>query len=137
VPHNEGLGSLAMKRNLTEQEEAISRLVHHEFGGLSRKEAAARLGITRQALTYHLKQIKQKAPQLFPILTQEQWEIYKLFQDGLDRSDVADRLCCTLKHLDAIQAQLLKKGFDCRIHRNGRKTVAYNPSMDGSVKRKF
>lgn len=125
------------KRNLTEQEEQIIRLVHHEFVGMSRKKAAARLNITPQAISYHLRQIKKKAPQLFPILTKGQWMVYCLFQDGADKEQIAQILFCVPKTIESIQAQLLKKGFDCRIKRNGRKTVYYDPSMDGSVKRRF
>ena len=126
-----------MKRNLTKREEQIIRLVHHEFEGRSRKVAAARLGITPQALSYHLRQIKKKAPQLFPILTKEQWIAYCLFQDGADKEEIAQLFFCTPKIIESIQAQLLKKGYDCRIHRNGRKTVYYKPSMDDKVVRKF
>lgn len=125
------------KRNLTNYEETIIRSVHHEFDGMSRKTVAEGLGITRQALAYHLKQIKKKAPQLFPILTKEQWKVYKMYQEGKDSITITDELGCTLRYVEAIQAQLLKKGFDCRIRRNGRETKRYNLSMDGSVKRRF
>lgn len=126
-----------MRRNLTEREEAIIRLVHHEFEGLSHEAAAARLGITRQGLEHHLQQIKKKAPSLFPILTKEQHIVYSFFQDGLDKFQIAQLLFCTTKTIDNIQAALLKKSFDCRIRRNGRKTVFYDPSMDNRVVRKF
>lgn len=126
-----------MQRNLTEEEEQIYRLVSPEFEGLSHKAAAAQLGITRQGLEHHLRQIKKKAPSLFPILTQQQYQVYQLFQEEFGRVTIARAMECTPKQIDNIQAQLLKKGFDCRIHRNGRKTIFYDPSMDNTVVRKF
>lgn len=57
------------KRLLTKREEQIIRLCHHDHGGLSVEDAAQQLHIVVSTVKRHLRRIKHKVPQLFPILT--------------------------------------------------------------------
>jgi predicted DNA-binding protein YlxM (UPF0122 family) len=64
------------KRTITEKQEEALRLCHHDFEGLTEIEAAARMGISQQAISKLLNKVKEIAPQFFPILTKLQAECY-------------------------------------------------------------
>lgn len=79
-----------MKRHITKRQEQAFRLVHPSFGGLSHKQAAAKMGITVDAVYKLLQQIRKTAPQLFPILSAKHAEIWQLYNDkGLDCREIA------------------------------------------------
>ncbi len=66
------------KQFLTDDEVMAIRMCHHDFGRLPISRAAQAMGITEDELHKLLKRAKIKAPQLFPILTEAQ---YQLWQD--------------------------------------------------------
>lgn len=123
-----------VKRHLTEWEEQVVRTVHHDFGGHSRKNAARHLGTTKNAIDSALKRVKRKAPQLFPILTRQQKQVYDLLNKGYTRNTIAAIQRTSTKNIDNIIQQLHKKGFD--QHRL-KTTIAYDPHMDDRIVRKF
>lgn len=123
-----------MQRTLSKQEAEAIRLVHHDFMGLPRSQAAERMDISEQRLSSILQSAKKKAPHLFPILTQNQNVIYKaIVEKGYDRKTMAYYLNQPINKVDAIIAQLRKKGVSLTVP----KTVRYEPHMDRQVKRRF
>lgn len=114
-------------RILNKQEEQVIRLVHHEFGGLKPKEAAIRMGIPVRKVYSYLKSIKCKAPQLFPILTAEQFKVYKLLtEENMGYDGVASRLGCTPERVNKVVVRLHEKGFDTSKPR----VIQFNESME-------
>lgn len=123
-----------MKHTLTDQEARAIRLVHHDLMGLTHKDAAKQMDIGVRRLDSILQSARIKAPQLFPILTQNQNIVYKaIMDDGNDRQSIAFHSEWPIKKVDAIIAQLRKKGVSLTVP----KTVRYEPHMDGQVKRRF
>ena len=123
-----------MQKNLTLQEEQAIRLVHHNFNGWTRKKAAECMHVSIQRLSTILRNVKKKAPQLFPILTENQYFIYtNIIKCGQDRQSIAYHYHWPISKVDAIIAQLRKKGISLTVP----KTVQYKPYMDGKVVRKF
>ncbi len=123
-----------MQHTLSDQEQEAIRLCHHDFVGLSRKHAADIMFISEQRLSNILRSAKKKAPQMFPILTQDQNRVYQgIMESGYDRQALALHPEWSIKKVDAIIAQLRKKGVSLTVP----KTVRYEPHMDGQVKRKF
>lgn len=122
------------KRNLTEREEQVIRLVHHEFAGLDKKTAAVKMGITVSEIYSLLQKVRIKAPQLFPILTAEQFTVHKLITQGnLSYGEVAERLGCDITRVRNVVQRLHEKGF--RAERP--KTIRYDESMDNNIKEVF
>jgi len=71
-----------MKRNLTYREEAVIRLCHHDHWGVSVDDAADLMHVARQTVQRHLRSIRKKAPQLFPILTPRRRALIELYDQG-------------------------------------------------------
>lgn len=123
-----------MKRILDKQEAQIIRYHHHEFMALSVGETATRMGIPVRKVYSYLKSIKRKAPQLFPILTAEQFKVYNcLTVDNLNYASVAIAAHCTVERINKIVVQLHAKGFNT----DRPKIQRYDNSMDSKVIRKF
>jgi len=122
------------ERKLTSKEERIIRLCHHDFGGLTQKEAAVRMSISPSYVTKLLKSVRKKAPQLFPMISGFQAKVYKhLIREGLGYSDIAAKEGCSVKKITNTVYLLVKKGFNLRTG----KTVRYHNWMDGSIIQKF
>lgn len=68
-----------MTRLITERQEQIYRMRHHNFAGLTTKQVAAMLGVQSRVIRKHMQKLKCIAPQLFPILTKRQAEILELW----------------------------------------------------------
>ena len=124
-----------MKRNLTEFEEQVIRLIHHDFEGLTQRETAERLGTSQGSVSRALARIKKKAPQLFPILTTRQAAIHlRITELGQTHQEIADVLNVSVKTVDRIVEQMRIKGVNFA---GPPKTTQYETYMDGEVKRKF
>jgi hypothetical protein len=122
------------QRILDKQEEQVIRYHHHEFMALSVGETAVKMEIPVRKVYSYLKSIKRKAPQLFPILTAEQFKVYKLLtEENMDYGGVAARLDCTSERVNKIVVQLHNKGFNT----DRPKVRRYDNSMDNRVKEKF
>lgn len=127
-----------MKRQLTKLEVEAYRLHHHEFGGLTIHEAAIKMELREHVVRRLLKNVKQKASQLFPILTKRQYLIYQLYVEmGQPQSYIARDLHTTQSNIQATLDRMKKMGMS-GIDINGTtETVRYEPSMDAHIKRKF
>jgi len=123
------------KRQITKREEQAYRLVSPDFGGLSTTEAAKKMGITTSALSKLLKRMSKKAPQLFPILTERQNELFNLLMGrGLTVAEAAEELGISYKQASRIVAKLYELGL---LNERTGKTLSYEPHLDDKVIRKF
>lgn len=123
---------MALKRNLSHFEETIIRWHHHDFVGLSLEETAHRVSLTVSKLEQKLKRIKQKAPQLFPILTPRHQAILLMYDKHMSRASIAVALGVSGQELHKKIAFLRKHKFLFN-----RKMDQYDPLMDGRVKERF
>ncbi len=81
------------KRLITEHQQKILMLVHHDFHGLSRGRAALILNISPQAVNDALKVVKKALPQYFPILTTLEMKCYRYFVDlGWRITNIAEHM---------------------------------------------
>ncbi len=120
------------KRYMTEQEEQIYRLVHHDFEGLTQVEAAERAGLTQSNISRILKKIEKEHPELFPILNSRQDLIYtQIVGHGSTHQAIADMMDISIRTVERIVSQMRRKGvsFNSPV-----KTVPYREHMDGDVK---
>jgi len=122
-----------MKRALTQSEERVLRLCHHDMGGHSIKEAAAILHAGESCVETLLASAKKKAPQLFPILTQLQHTIIRLWRLGADEKAIIKNLEIDANILKKELKFLKKYNFITKIPG----IIPYYPSMDNHVKEKF
>ncbi|MCP5019624.1 MAG: hypothetical protein GY938_30725 [Ketobacter sp.] len=140
-----------MKRNLTKKEEQVLRLHHHDFGGLSIDDTATEMGVGRDTVVEHLRCIKKKTPQLFPILAPIHRAILEAYDQGAfelrnhpqkdepmyewqrpSRKAVAEGLGISGSLLDEAIRFLHKHGFLWN-----RRMAQFDPSMDSQVKERF
>lgn len=73
---------MELKRAITHKEEQAYRMCHHDFGGLSIKEAAKKMGVKVRGVQRLLCNLKKKSPRLFPILTPRRRAIIALYDQG-------------------------------------------------------
>ena len=96
-------------RKISEKQEWAYRLCHPSFGGLSYAQAAVKMRITEDAIYKLLARMREVAPQLFPIISLEHAEIWKLWQDaGLTCRDIASLKETTERTIQA-KLRLIKK----------------------------
>jgi len=127
-----------MKRVITEDEEQCYRLRHHKFAGLTTKETAKQMKIPIRKVQRILRNLKVKAPQLFPIFTFQQHLIYWLYvEKGLTQSKIANYLGIAISGVGSTICTLRKKGISivrCPGHRND---YLYEKKMDIHIIYKF
>ena len=101
-----------MKRLITHRQEQIYRMRHHDFAGLTTKQAAAMLGITTHTIARHMWEMQKIAPQLFPILTKRQADIYHMFVNvGLEQEVIAGTLGISKSCVGVLIHRLRNKGM--------------------------
>lgn len=125
-----------MARLITKNQERALRLVHHNFKGLSRAEAAKRMDISQSALSDLLAKVKKVMPQYFPVLTKLEARCYHLYcTEGRDVEDIAEHFRLTPNSVYKTLKRTRGKGM-CFSEPKGR-VLRYEPGMDGNVKQKF
>ena len=125
-----------MIRHITHRQEQIYRLRHHDFAGLTTKQVAGMLGIWPQSVTRHMKEMQKVAPQLFPILTKRQADIYHMFVNaGLEQKVIAGILGISKSCVGVLIHRMKYKGMFVPYRR---RHVLYMPrAHDHLIKRKF
>ena len=126
-----------MTRHITHRQEQIYRMRHHDFAGLTTKQVANRLGVTPKCINSHMRKMQKIAPQLFPILTPRQMDIYVLREVmGMTHSEIGEYLGVTWQTAARTVHYMRKKGMylqpDC-LHR----VDTYSSWMDYKVKHRF
>ena len=125
-----------MKRLITQRQEQIYRLRHHDFAGLTTKQVAAILGIHPKNVSCQMRAMQKIAPQLFPILTRRQLEVYKLYVErNLSGNAVGELLGIARSTVQSKLDEIKRKGL--HIPRREKSSVHYEPWMDSYMKRKF
>lgn len=123
------------KRTITKTEERIYRTCHQDFGAMTTKMAAGKLWVSQGHIQRTLRNLKKKAPQLFPILTQRQACIKDMISLwGYTHRAVAIALEISESTVDSTVAMLKVKGicFD-----KSHKTVQYKKWMDKAIRKRF
>lgn len=123
-----------MKRLITEKEEEAYRLCHHDFGGLPTRRAAVRMNVSQREVQRLLENAKNKAPQLFPILTWRQKQVYDLWAERT-HAEIATILETSESNVGNIVDAINKKFGYPRL--KAEKTLSFNDKMNGRVKQKF
>lgn len=107
-----------MKRNLTEWEESVIRLIHHEFEGLTQVEAAERLDVSVATVSRTVTGIVEKAKHcspiriLLPFLTKAQYAVYQcVVERGLTNRQTAEELGVTVVNVGTTLTRIRKKGL--------------------------
>lgn len=125
-----------MERLITEKQEQILRLVHHDFEGLSQAEAAKKLNISQAAISDALVRIEKVMPQIFPILTKLEVERYHLYCiEGWSIKDIAEHFGLTPDSIYKALKRARDKGMFFPEPKG--KMLSYNSDMDMNVKREF
>jgi transposase len=115
-----------MTRKITEEMERLYRLVHHDFGGKSYVEAARVAGTSISSVYRVLGKMKRLAPQLFPILNQEQAKLWKAWKsEGLTCSEIAYHFHLTE---DAVNSKLNTIRHKLGISEPHKRTTVRMPS---------
>lgn len=128
-----------MTRKIPEILERVYRLRHHNFAGLDSKTVAKILGVTQHCINKYMQKLKRIAPQLFPILTKRQMDVYVLREYmGMTHPEIEQHLGMSPGTSGATVYFMRKKGMyfqpDVRHRAN---TVWYRTWMDDEVVRKF
>lgn len=100
-----------VRRLFSKRQEVVLRLCHHDHFGLSLADAADTLNTTVQSVCDTLSRVRAVAPQLFPILTPQQAEIYEMFVSrNMPCRDIAYMLDMGVRNVQKI----LKSMYDDR-----------------------
>lgn len=127
-----------MGNRITKQEATIYRYCHHDFEGLTVVETAATLGISESKVRRLLKSLESKAPQLFPILSRRDFNIYKLvIGKGLTQQEIADTFGWPQSTVQAAIQRMRDQGIAGLDVDGIGKTVNYESSMDSHIHQKF
>ena len=125
-----------MKRLITERQEQILRLVHHDFDGLSQTEAAKKLGISQSVISDALKRVEEVFPHFFPILTKSEAKCYHFYMtEGWSIDELAEHFELTLNSIYKTLQRAKDKGMFFSDAKG--RVLSYTPDMDVSVKQKF
>ena len=100
-----------MTSKITEEMVKLYRLVHHDFKALSYTEAARITNVSVRTVYRVLNNMRQIAPQLFPILTGDQAEIWRVWdtEDSLTNEEIAIALGLTEDALNSKMAVIRRK----------------------------
>jgi len=109
---------------------------HHDFGGMTTKQVAAILGVHPKNVSCQMWAMRKIAPQLFPILTRRQADIYHMFVNvGMEQKAIAGILGISSNCVATQIHRLRNKGMyvPCRLHQ-----VPYMPrAHDHQIRQKF
>jgi len=121
-----------MERKISDDEERAFILCHHDHHGRSVESAAVIMHVTVKEVKQLLRNVKRKAPQLFPILTLQHRVILAMYGQGISRAAIVEGLGITLSVLKRRVGFLRRHGY-----LRDRKMVRYQLHMDSQVVQKF
>jgi DNA-binding CsgD family transcriptional regulator len=127
-----------MDRKITEFQELVFRLRHHEHFGRSTKETAAILETSPSSIRNALTVVRRVAPGLFPILSREDWKVWCLW---IEYKRTARQIAEILSlPYETVRSKLrrIKKKLGVRVYGLREQPDArYKESMDKYVRIKF
>ena len=101
-----------MKRLITKRQQEILMCVHHDFQGLSREEAAKKLGISSRAINKALEAVKRVLPQYFPLLTKLEIKCYHFYTgDGWKVQEIAEYMEISIDSVQNALRRAKNKGM--------------------------
>ena len=125
-----------MTRRITHRQEQIYRLRHHDFTGLTTKQVAGMLGITTHSVARHMWEMQKVAPQLFPILTRQQADIYHMFVNvGMEQKIIAGILGISKSCVGVLIHRMKHKGMFVPHRR--RHVLYMSRAHDHQIRQKF
>lgn len=121
---------LTMDTKITERMAVAYILRHHDFLGLSAEEAAERMGISQGRVNQLLQRMRELAPQLFPILTERQAEVWHYRTvEGLTNAEIAEHLGVAES---TIQKTIQRVGHKLGVTTKPHRTTVMDPrAMEG------
>ena len=121
---------------ITNSEIKAYRLRHHDFDGLSVMATAESMKCTPRRVQQLLKNLKVKAPQLFPILTPGQARDYHLcVNEGWTMTEIGEHTDHNVRTVStSIKAAVKKVLPKCQ---KSQKMVRYYENMGDKIKEKF
>ena len=127
---------MTSQRLITHRQEQIYRMRHHNFAGLTTKQVAGMLRITTHSVARHMWEMQKVAPQLFPILTRQQADVYHMFVNvGLEQKVIGEILGISKSCVCVLIHRMKHKGM---FVPRRRRHVLYMPKAhDHLIKRKF
>lgn len=124
------------KNAITKNEVKAYRLCHHSFDGMLTRDAAAVMGVTPRRVEQLLASLKEKAPQLFPILTPLQARDYHLYVvEGWTLQEIADDTGRGFRRVSESIRAAVAKGMTKLRGKN--ELLRYTNDMDSKIVRKF
>ena len=125
-----------MTRHITHRQEQIYRMRHHDFAGLTTKQVATMLGITTHSVARHMWGMQKIAPQLFPILTRRQADIYHMFVNvGLEQKIIGRILDISSNCVGVLIHRIKNKGMYVPYRR--RHVLYMSRAHDHQIRQKF
>jgi len=128
------------KRLITKNQEKVYRLCHQDFEGLTVEKAAERLDISAIAVYKTLERLEKIAPQLFPILTKRQTEMWARFYHGGQKCrQIAEELEETERTvIEVLQSVKKGMGFHIVIMANPNEPISLDTlDIDTVIVKKF
>jgi predicted transcriptional regulator len=122
------------KRRITKRQEQAYRLVSGEFEGLSVREAAKKMGISRTAVYNLLDRLNEEVPELFPILDWREALTLEMLQRGVKNFTIAEVLGINCSGVTTIIASLVEKK---RWSKRKTFVFSFNTDMEKFVVKKF
>lgn len=127
-----------MKNRIIRLESRAYRYCHHEFEHLTVTEAAAKMEISDSKVRRLLKSLKRKAPQLFPILTKQQFQVYRMITEhGLTQMVIATIFEVEQSTISKMVSKMKADGMPGLDVKGLGDTVSYDKSMDKYIQQKF
>ena len=121
---------------ITGKQEQALRLCHHDFEGLTQKEAAKKMNISHQAISELLAHVKKAIPDCFPILTKLEAQVYHYYMvEGWEVDEIAEYMEKSRETIYKTLHRTRDKGMYF-TEAKGR-VLSYDPSMDVDVRQKF
>lgn len=100
-----------MTRQISKFDEKVLRLIHHDFEGLTQREAAGKLGVSIQTVNRAVRRLKKLADQFFPILTKHQKFVhFCITERGMTHSAIAHLIGSSVRTVESTVAAITKKG---------------------------
>ena len=124
-----------MKSALSKRQIEAYKLTSGELEGFSVTEAAAKMGVSVQAVNRLLKRAEERCPRLFPTLTKQEARVRDMMDtDGLSNSAIAIKLDVSLQRVSQISVSI-----DDKLGRRDQPIVMerYESHLDSKVVRRF
>ena len=105
-----------VQRRISLRHEMAYRLCHHDFCGLSMADAAEVMDTSPACVRKLLGELREIAPQLFPILTPYVGRVYALYVAGFSATEIAEQTNRSVRSVQAVLQELRDREDEVRLH---------------------